>query len=598
MLAVCQPDAPEIVNWEPTSGIIDDNGIIKAVFSRDVLHADLAANYRVVYSGASGSVSISSISYNPDTFTTAFTMSVSGTDGSVFRIETLTGDNPITDGRTPLVNASSPAYRTPGKVSPPCSRFISYDKTTNYFLDCHGNPMIPVGHNDWFDIDKMKDPEYMRQTFSFLKQHSHENVYRLILDGVGNHVESSVGVMNPDFVTAMDNIISAAEEFEISLIIAVWPNVFETPVVGGWHVHPYNINVDPEHGLVSKRDELITNPKARQAQKNRMDYFIRRWGGSYAIFSWELWNEFNIYVDGNIDLQNDWIDDMGAFVKALELELYGDYHLRSVSTSTPNFDDSRSGIYSSPHLDFTSFHTYDTHSRIEPVFYEPAPIGRVNPVKYIQFIHNCYADYIAINTSDRPTLGTEDASIMRNDAKTFPWPVNQYWKDYTPEQRDDVFTGSSWISFMAGASGPNMRWSCNPVYGDEDEQGFRALSFGMYRSQKAMRTVLSDIPFTRRLKTNHHRISADDDPTIICKLLSCKNNEHNLIWLFDTDNDFDRKTTSGLTVTVSDFPGGNYTVTWYDIRTGEMIRRDSTPGSTMTVPDFQTFIAGTMMLCP
>ena len=161
----------------------------------------------------------------------------------------------------------------------------------------------------------------------------------------------------------MDNLVHAAERHGIYLLIALLPNLYDHVQGANWHEHPYNKNYDPENGLVEYPEELLHDAAAIRAVKARLRFFVERWGGSPNIFAWDLWNEMNA-IGGTLEQQNEWIQEMGAFSKQLEMELYGRYHLRTVSTNNAGWGSEDSGIYSSSELDFTSYHTYDSWAKV------------------------------------------------------------------------------------------------------------------------------------------------------------------------------------------------------------------------------------------
>ncbi|MCP4136317.1 MAG: hypothetical protein GY754_35430 [bacterium] len=109
--------APTIISWSDP-GVINNDDTITITFSENVINADNINNYSINYSG-SGSVTINdSISYNSDTFTASLPLSLSGTDGSTFTIETVLGSSPISDNTTPLINGTSPTYTSAVVVVP------------------------------------------------------------------------------------------------------------------------------------------------------------------------------------------------------------------------------------------------------------------------------------------------------------------------------------------------------------------------------------------------------------------------------------------------------------------------------------------------
>ncbi|MCP4130734.1 MAG: hypothetical protein GY754_07110, partial [bacterium] len=109
--------APTVTSWT-ASGQVSSGGVITVQFSDNVVNADNISNYQVNYSGP-GTVTITGpISYDSGAFTAALTMSISGTDGTTFTIETVTGASPISDGTNNLTNGTSNTYLTADEIIP------------------------------------------------------------------------------------------------------------------------------------------------------------------------------------------------------------------------------------------------------------------------------------------------------------------------------------------------------------------------------------------------------------------------------------------------------------------------------------------------
>lgn len=466
---------------------------------------------------------------------------------------------------------------------------VSADKRHFQFED--GSPFIPVGHNEACDRSLLLDPGRLDRYFAYMAQHG-ENLFRILLDdgSVDSRVELRVGQFNPDLVAAMDNLIAAAQKHGIYLIMSLWYNLDEkNPFTKrSWAVHPYNRNYDRQKGLVDHSVELLTNEKAIAAAENRMQFFIERWGKSKNLFAWELCNEFNAM--GTIEEQNYWIEEIGSFAKDLEIDLYGGHHLRTVSTSDAAWGTSASGIYTSPELDFTSYHTYGqgSYGTVSVNYFTGIPwLSTIDPIEYIQFIYRS-AQVVREKSTARPALGTEDFGIY--DPKLVPWPLNISLKGYTSEQRDDFFIGSAWASLMGGGAGPSLRWPCVPGYSENGPGGYRALSTGMYDDQAALTDVLFTTDLTGLSPVAASDVLSTDSPKgIIPMVLSDGRTE--LVWLLNSQPAFTRSAIR-CSVTFRSLQSVRYCVTWYDLRTGEILQENYVrgPGFTLQSPMFRTFV--------
>jgi len=300
---------------------------------------------------------------------------------------------------------SDSASALPSDTAAPSNQFISLSENQRYFQYPGGLTFVPIGHNhnSQEGFSYLQDPQKVDSYFEYMHQHG-ENVVRILLDGAGDTlVETSVGEFSPQVIKAMDTVLQAAEKHQIYIIAALWfwlkddDPVFR-PV---WDKHPYNINFDSNEGLVEHPEDLLTDTKAIEAAKNRLRFFVERWGASPNIFSWELFNEFDAM--GTMETQNRYLQELGDYGKDLEMQLYSEHHLRSTSISNAGKFDSGSGMYTSPALDFTSYHTYDILGLVGPT-----------PQAFPEYFDFCYksAELARQKSSLRPVVGTEDPVIV------------------------------------------------------------------------------------------------------------------------------------------------------------------------------------------
>jgi hypothetical protein len=274
------------------------------------------------------------------------------------------------------------------------------------------------------------------------------------------------------------------------------------------------------------------------------------------------------------------------------MKLYGRHHLRTVSTNNAGWGSEDAGIYSSSELDFTSYHTYDYWTTVEDSPDKASsPFSDVEPIPYIQFIHQA-AQAVLGKSAPRPCLGTEDMSIIRNSAgRIVVWPLNQQFKEYTNEQLDDFFIGSAWASVLGGGAGPSLRWPSYPPYGEDDPEGYLALSYGMYDGQKGLRRILSTIDWTGSSPVPaSHAVSAGGTEDFTPMALS--DGRIMLVFLLHNHPEFSGAEVSPY-VTFRSLQGVSYQVTWYDLRTGDVLQQDRAQGPefSLQAPSFKTFIA-------
>ena len=477
-----------------------------------------------------------------------------------------------------------------GTISDPL-RFIRVGSDQRTFRSPGGSVFIPVGHNDWTDLRLMSDAQRLERYLSHMKNYG-ENVLRITLDSNGNpddspyqnQVELRVGEFNPDVILAMDNLVETAERNGIYLFVALWC-VYEKV---NWSSHAYNIQHDPEKGLVESPDELLRDRAAIGAAKERMRFFIERWGSSPSIFAWELWNEVNVV--GTTEQRNLWIEEIGRYAKQMEIELYGEHHLRTASTNNAGVGSSEEGIFTSPELDFTSYHTYDAWGRVGVNPFSGVPqASSLDPILYFVFLGQS-ARLAMEKSGSRPVLGTEDLAIV-TDPRKVPWPFNAPFRNYTQEQLVDFFIGSAWVSWMGGGAGPSLRWPCSPIYGEDKPEGYRALSNEMYEGQRALRRILSTVDWTAfEPAPAPERIEASDPEQFIS--LDLSDGKTVLGCVLNGEKSFVREETR-VDVTFRSLANKPYQIDWYDMRTGDLIQTDRDQGPTFTIlsPSFKTFVA-------
>jgi len=332
--------------------------------------------------------------------------------------------------------------------------FIGIAPNKKYFQYANGTPFVPVGHNDAFDMSLIFNPTRLDNYFKHMSENG-ENVLRVLLDGWGDTlIELKVGQFNPTVEEGVDNLVRAAEKHGIYLIISLWISIHEYSLIPGfaqaWGTHPYNLN--QPGGLVASGLDLLTNPAAIAAQKNRLLFFIERWGASPNIFAWELWNEIDamrkdqsVGATDTLHLHNRWIDEVGAFLRQEETRRFGRHHLRTVSVSNAGWGTGLSGMYTGDELDFTSYHTYD-NALMVGVNPWSGQQGRsqLDPIRYFQFTYES-ARMATAKSGFRPVVGTEDVQISPLSAQP---PA---FDGFTQKQLDDIFTGTIWSGVWAGA---------------------------------------------------------------------------------------------------------------------------------------------------
>ncbi|MBN1817034.1 MAG: hypothetical protein JW828_06710 [Sedimentisphaerales bacterium] len=474
--------------------------------------------------------------------------------------------------------------------------FVQVAASHRYFQWEDGTAFFPIGQNDWpemFDLRK-RTREDLAAYFQNLRRHG-VNILRLLMDvGVQKDVmwvETSPGHFNPAFKKWMDTIIELARLHDVYLIIALYPNLIEGPT-GNWRFYPYSKTAD---GFLEEPFDMVVSAEAVVCQKRRFRYFVDNWGASPCIFSWELFNEFWLpskrsSVRETIQAHNRWIEEMGSYAKNYEMKMLGRHHLRSVSCMRSEFPADVRGLktedttmFQSPHLDFTSYHGYGRQLRgAQNVTTNFGLLqgNRIEPDRLILSIHET-VNFMLSRSPDRPILCTEDFQFANPQAASYRNPMNPIRKmlrDYTDEERYDLFLAANWSFLMSGAAGPTMRY---PMEFFED---------GLYRTYGSLSAFSAMVPWSRfDARPAHDKIETDRADLIG---MAMSDGRYMIAWLYH-DVSFEARQLIQPHVTFLGLGCQSCLVTWFDSRNGKILRKDNVRQSfsNLKVPAFQGHVA-------
>jgi mannan endo-1,4-beta-mannosidase len=134
-----------------------------------------------------------------------------------------------------------------------------------------------------------------------------------------------------------------------------------------WKHHPYN---KAQGGPCSKRSQWLLCPDTLKAIKARFTFAVERWGGSGALFAWDLWNEIHPAHAGNsTDVFYRFVSELSSHVRELETRHFGRAHLQTVSLFGPVLQEHPAVadvIFRHPLLDFATTHFYDAKTINHP----------------------------------------------------------------------------------------------------------------------------------------------------------------------------------------------------------------------------------------
>ena len=348
--------------------------------------------------------------------------------------------------------------------------WVSVMPAAPYFQLEDGTPWHPIGANEAITWPELK-PLYRRRDlpsveawFSRLAA-SGVTCMRLMLEYAqvrSRYFETSVGKWSPPMVRLWDDIFALAERHNIRLLL--------TPFDTFWmwlrfQHHPYNqANGGP---LFHPSQALLSRP-TRDAIKARLAFAAERWGGSGALFAWDLWNEIHpAHAEGQAEPFHDFIADLSAHVRDVELRAHGRTHLQTTSIFGPELRlqahlRMEPYIFRHPSLDFATIHVYETGTIDAPRNTVDAAVGMGNIVR----------DSLAEITDGRPFLDTEHGPIH-----TF----KDFRKTLREEFDDEYFRHLQWAHLASGGAGGGMRWPNRHPH---------SLTPGMRQAQHALCTFL------------------------------------------------------------------------------------------------------------
>ena len=322
-----------------------------------------------------------------------------------------------------------------------------------------------------------------------------------------------------------------------------------------WHKHPWN---EANGGPCPSRTMILTHPGARAAMKARLSFAAERWGGSGVLFAWDLYNEMHPSQgeENAPHCFNDYIDDIGPWLKELETRLYGRAHLQCVSVFGPELEWKPwivDPIFRSPNLDFASSHFYEEGTIDHPRdTVGPALAMAKLTVEALSHIHD-----------GRPFVESEHGPIhtFKDKKKTLPEPFD-----------DEYFRHMQWAHLASGGAGGGMRWPNRRPH---------KLTAGMRRAQRALAAFLPLIDWLQfRREPLNERLRAVGNTDADVAPFGCGDERQAVVWLLRRGPlGRDGRLAADPASATVDVPGlgcGTFAVTAFDTAAG-------TAGETWTV---------------
>jgi hypothetical protein len=326
-------------------------------------------------------------------------------------------------------------------------KWISIAEGAPYFVDESGAPWTPIGQNDaitWPELEglfRRRDLPAVERHLRWLKAHG-VNCLRLMMEYAQvrhRYFERPAGRFVPAMVQLWDDLFGMCER--VGLRILLTPvDTFWTWM--HWRWHPWN---RANGGPLAHPGNMLICRATRDLIKGRLEFAVRRWGGSGALFAWDLWNEIHpAQGGGDVGCWDEFIGDLSDHVRRLEMSLYGRSHPQTVSLFGPELHlqghlPMKAPIFRHRGLDFATIHIYQ-HGTIDDPKDTVAPAVSMGDI---------VRDSLAEIDDMRPFLDTEHGPIhtFKDKKKTLPDTFD-----------DEYFRHLSWAHLASGGAGGGMRW--------------------------------------------------------------------------------------------------------------------------------------------
>jgi hypothetical protein len=381
-----------------------------------------------------------------------------------------------------------------------------------YFVTEDGSEWHPIGQNDaitWPELGGLFRRRDLAAVESYLAHLASHGVTCLRLMMEYSHreyryFENRVGRFVPAMVQLWDDLFALCERFGLRILLTPFDTFW---MWKRWKRHPYN---RANGGPCSERGRLLLCPDTRAAMKARLAFAAERWGGSGALFAWDLWNEIHPAHAENCAANFPcFIEDLSNFLRDVETRLYGRAHPQTVSVFGPHMVlDSRIGdsIFRHPSLDFASTHFYEHGTIDDPKNTVDAAISTGRLMR----------EALAEVRDHRPFFDSESGPIhtFKDRRKTLPNAFD-----------DEYFRHMQWAHFASGGAGGGMRWPNRKPH---------CLTPGMREAQRGLARFLPLINFRRfrRSNWNAEAIVSDD----FAVPFACGDHNQAIVWLLRTDS--------------------------------------------------------------
>ncbi|MDB5261260.1 MAG: hypothetical protein JWQ14_541, partial [Adhaeribacter sp.] len=301
-------------------------------------------------------------------------------------------------------------------------------------------------------------------------------------------------------------------------------------------------------GPCSKRSQWLLCPETLKRIKARFTFAAERWGGSGALFAWDLWNEIHPAHAGNsTEVFYSFVSEISSHLRELETRLYGRAHLQTVSLFGPVLQDHPAVaevIFRHPQLDFATTHFYDAKTINNPR-------NTVTPALCAGALVREAIEHLQ---KPRPFFDSEHGPIhaFKDLRRTLP-----------EEFDNEYFRHIQWAHLASGGAGGGMRWPNRHPH---------VLTPGMREAQQHMTGFLEYIDWT-----NFHRQNLSQEIKISAAgfaVFGCGDAQQAVVWLLRQD-----KVKGGMvvktarpvkmTIQIPGLASGKYRICFWNTSTGK-----------------------------
>ena len=307
------------------------------------------------------------------------------------------------------------------RVSPRDCRYFELDD---------GRPYIPIGLN--LIAPPKGDPAVMDEWFGKLEAQG-GNYVRIWLGSPYFDVEhAKSGAYDEEHAKRIDALFASARRHGIRLKLCIDSFRHLGEGTQAWAAKP--IQHVKNGGFATNMAGWVDSPACRARYKGKYDFFAKRYGSDPVVFGWELWNEMNAVLGGDV---RGWTAEMLS-------ELHARFPKNLCVQSLGSFDSDRARpIYADicrlPANDVAQVHRYlDLGAKLE-VCHGPVDVFAADAVRELQ----------AFNAG-KPILLAESGGVEPSHSG----PFKLYEKDRDGLILHDVL----FAPFFAGAAGPGHIW--------------------------------------------------------------------------------------------------------------------------------------------